>query len=239
MNPNQPISQSAGRRGAVGFSLIELLVVIAVISILAALVFPITKALNRNKIRTRINGELAQFQTAIEAYKAKRGVYPPDNPGRPLRNQLYYELLGTELSTAAAGGARFYMTLDGSARLPADPASFQSFFGPGVGGFINCTRGASGDEGVFAVNFLKGGLNPMQFATLPNELRILVASVRWPEGHPYQPVPEVRGLNPWRYVSTNPTNNPGSYDLWVDVLIDGRTNRFGNWSRDAVLVNTP
>jgi prepilin-type N-terminal cleavage/methylation domain-containing protein len=233
------LTPSRRAKPSLAFSLIELLVVIAIISILAAMVFPITKALNRSKVRTRIKGEMAQFQTAIEAYKAKVGVYPPDNPGRPARNQLYYELLGTELTTPAAGGARFYVTLDGGSRLPADPASFQSLFGPAVSGFVNSTRGASGDEGVYAVNFLKGGLQPLQFATLPNNLRLLVASVRWPEGHPYQPVPEVKGLNPWRYVSTNPTNNAGSYDLWVDVIIDGATNRFGNWTSDPVLVNTP
>lgn len=236
---NQANYTETMRRRRAGFSLIELLVVIAVISILAALVFPITKALNRNKVRTRIKGEMAQFETAIAAYKAKVGVYPPDNPGKPLLNQLYYELVGTELTSPAAGGARFYVTLDGSSRLPADPSAFQAFYGPAVSGFVNSTRGASGDEGVYAVNFLKGGLQPLQVGTLPNNLRLLVASVRWPEGHPYQPLPEVKGLNPWRYVSSNPTNNPGSFDLWVDVIIDGKTNRFGNWSRDPVLVNSP
>ena len=46
-------------------------------------------------------------------------------------------------------------------------------------------------------------------------------------------------LNPWRYNSSSPTNNPNSYDLWVDVLIGGKTNRFSNWSRQPTIVNTP
>jgi hypothetical protein len=33
-------------------------------------------------------------------------------------------------------------------------------------------------------------------------------------------------------VSTNPTNNPGSFDLWIDVLYGGKTNRISNWSKD-------
>jgi len=45
------------------------------------------------------------------------------------------------------------------------------------------------------------------------------------------PVPTNPGLNPWRYVSTNPTNNPGRYDLWAE-LPSGRGGNvliIGNW----------
>lgn len=31
------------------------------------------------------------------------------------------------------------------------------------------------------------------------------------------PIPSNPGLNPWRYVSTNPTNNPNSFDLWAEI----------------------
>jgi hypothetical protein len=37
-------------------------------------------------------------------------------------------------------------------------------------------------------------------------------------------------INPFRYVSSNPTNNPSSFDLWVDVVVGGKTNRISNWS---------
>jgi hypothetical protein len=37
-------------------------------------------------------------------------------------------------------------------------------------------------------------------------------------------------LNPWRYNSSHPTNNTGGYDLWVDLVIRGKTNRVCNWS---------
>src|SRR5437016_13796989 len=63
------------------FTLIELLVVIAVIAILAALIIPITAAVNRAKVLSRSRGELANIETAIEDYKATRGFYPPDTPG--------------------------------------------------------------------------------------------------------------------------------------------------------------
>ena len=43
-------------------------------------------------------------------------------------------------------------------------------------------------------------------------------------------------VNTIRYVSSNPTNNPNSYDLWVDVLIGGKTNRISNWNKDSEIV---
>src|SRR5882724_7919040 len=65
------------------FTLIELLVVIAIISILAAMIIPIGKAVNRTKIRSKARGELAAVEIAIENYKTKMGHYPPDNPDNP------------------------------------------------------------------------------------------------------------------------------------------------------------
>ena len=49
-------------------------------AILAALIFPVTAAVNKNKIRSRAKAELNQIVTGIESYKTKLGHYPPDNP---------------------------------------------------------------------------------------------------------------------------------------------------------------
>jgi prepilin-type N-terminal cleavage/methylation domain-containing protein len=234
-----PTSTSLPPHRTPAFTLIELLVVIAVISILASMMFPIGKALNRIKMKGRAKAEMTQIETAIQSYKAKLGTFPPDNPATPVINQLYYELSGTTV-TNTGGNAKFYLTLDGNSQLSADTATFQSYFGSRVTGFMNTTRGA-GDEGVFAVNFLKGSLRPDQVAILPSGAKVLVTTLRWPEGQAYHPVSGTgfKTVNPWRYNSSNPTNNPGSYDLWVDVIIDGKTNRFGNWSKEPVLVSKP
>src|SRR5262245_727975 len=149
----------------VAFTLIELLVVIAVISILAALIFPVTGAVNRNKIRSRARTELSQIEMAIENYKTALGHYPPDNPTYKTTNQLYYELLGTTLTN------QVYTTLDGSASI--SQANLSSVFGfdasgkANVGGFVNCTKGAGGDEGPVAKAFLQG-LKPLQVGNLTN-----------------------------------------------------------------------
>src|SRR5215468_7634745 len=78
------------------FTLIELLVVIAIMSVLAALIIPVTSAVNRHKLRSRTRAEMRSIETAIEDYKTKKGYYPPDNPNSGIfLNQLYYELSGT------------------------------------------------------------------------------------------------------------------------------------------------
>jgi len=220
------------------FTLVEMLVVIAVMSILAAMIFPVTGAVKRRATIARAQAELAQIETAIDRYKAKYGFYPPDNRGNPAINQLYFELLGTVLVNI--GNVDFYETLDGATKARAD--TLTTTFGPGVAGFINCTRGrGGGDEGTSAVNFLPG-LKPTQVAELKEgdpSIKLLVCSINWPQDHPYQPVQSHIGINPWRYVSSSPTNNPGSYDLWVDLFIRGKTNRISNWSRQPQIVAIP
>jgi len=232
---------STARRRWCGFTLIELLVVIAIIALLAAMVFPITRALNRTKLRTRARGELAQLETAIEAYKTKVGVYPPDNFNATARtvtpwiNQLYFELLGTTAILNPQGQPTRYRTLDGNTEIT--PVQANTWFH--TEGFMNSTKG-SGDDGPIAINFFKG-LNANQVAVPPgaDSPKFIVSSVPWPTDNNFQPLGFGSGLNPWRYNSSAPTNNPGSYDLWLDFVVDGKTNRIGNWSKEPLVVNTP
>ena len=228
------IAKANRRRAGGGFTLIELLVVIAIIGILAALIFPAAGAIKKRVIISRTQTELDQVVVAIDLYKERIGSYPPDNPvligpGRYnyATNQLYYELVGTRLNAIGA----IYEALEGNDQLSA--ANLTASFGAGVSGFVNCTK-AGGDEGIAARNFLKA-LKPAQTGWVTNggiPLRLLTCSVTWPNG-PFQTI------NPWRYNSSNPTNSPGSYDLWVDVIIAGKTNRIGNWRRQPLPVGAP
>jgi prepilin-type N-terminal cleavage/methylation domain-containing protein len=222
--PNPTQCDGAKARLA-GFTLIELLVVIAVMSILAAMLIPISGAVSRSRTRAKARTELEQVATGIELYKTKLGHYPPDNPGNPATNQLYFELLGTTFTNG------IYTTLDGSAVVRATSLStvFPSIPPvPGIGGIVNSSQGTTGDEGRSASAFLPG-LKPAQMATINtsggNQVRVLISSVPAPLNH----------LNTFCYVSSNPTNNPNSYDLWVDVLINGATNRISNWSKDVII----
>jgi len=219
------------------FTLIELLVVIAVISLLASMIFPVTRAVARNKTRNRARVEMARIQAAVESYKAKLGHYPPDST-RPGTNQLFYELVGT---TATGGNKNTFTTLDGSSTLASSTIS-AAF---GVGGFVNSTQGAGSDEAAPALAFLTG-LKPDQTALIPGaggSYKILIGSP-WkklpalPNVDPkftVDPIPVAPGVNPWRYrchtdVNHPTLNNPDSYDLWLDVNIGGTVFRISNWS---------
>ncbi len=226
--------------GGRAFTLIELLVVIAIISILAALIFPVTGALNRKKMVSKARTELNLVRMAIDNYNTKLGHYPPDNPNVPALNQLYFELLGTTNAGTAVNPE--FVTLDGSARIRQ--GNFAGAFGPGVQGFANRSATTGGDDARMAQRFLSD-LKPAQVASFdPTKdpdlanVKLLICSVpSWYKVTPRSLLPA--NANPFRYNSSNPTNNPNSYDLWVDLLIAGKTNRISNWSTEPIIVATP
>ncbi len=206
------------------FSLIDLLVVIAIIGVLAALTLGVLGPLKVKQQISVTQGELAQMQAAMERYKSTRGVYPPDNPGNPVINQLYYELMGTTYDPAN----KVFKTLDGSASINA--ADVSTMFG--VAGFMNC---AMKDGDPPARSYLSD-LRPGQIGTCTIKgvtAKLLVGSVGWPANVSSPPVPAQPDINPWRYVSSKPVNNIGSYDLWMDLAIRGKMYRISNWSRNA------
>jgi prepilin-type N-terminal cleavage/methylation domain-containing protein len=219
-------SQASAARRA--FTLIELLVVIAIIAVLAGLVLAVTPHIWVRMTLSRARAEGGQIQMAIEAYKSKLGYYPPDNANRAnaAYNQLYYELNGTYLSTNA--GLTYYTTSDGKTSIERLPVNrVRNCFG--VDGFANSSPNrVSTDAGAAASNLLREGLKPGQIGLLPVPGASTITCLIYSGAPGASPFVDV---NPWRYISSNPTNNAGSYDLWVDIVVGGVTNRISNWSK--------
>ena len=213
------------------FTLVELLIVIAIIGILASLTFPVLGSVKRHQNIQNAQAAMGQLETALNAYKDAFGFYPPDNPANPMVSQLYYELEGT-----TNNGAN-YVTLDGSASIPT--ASVLPIFN--VGGFVNCSKPGSGEESAGAKNFIQG-LKPNQTATISpggGTITTFVTSVGGPDAT-YNPLgmPGKAGINPWRYKSSGTlTNNPGAYELWVQLSIAGKKYLVCNWNRQPQINN--
>ena len=209
-----------------GFTLIELLVVISIIAILAGLAFPLLRTVKKTQYIKHATGEMHQLEAAIESYKSAHGFYPPSNPGNPLTNQLYYELIGT---TNTVTSPQTFRTLDGEQTLKA--TDLTAAFG-GVSGLANCSRHDADAESVPAKNFLgeikSGQTQSLQASGWPEPVTLLVTSVNGPDRE-YQPIPGKQDFNPWRYVSPG-VKNPNSYDLWVQIRINGETYLICNWN---------
>ena len=224
-----------------GFTLVELLTVISIIGVLVAFTIPVLRGIKINQYRNNARAEMNQLETAIERYKAAYGFYPPDNQlssGTPLVNQLYFELLGT---TATNNGSTVsYQSLD-DPTIKLTSSDVSTIFG--VSGFMNCTRPGSAEDTRPAQDFLpnlrSAQISPSMTNREPDGFKILISAVGGPDTT-YNPLGlnGAGGINPWRYNSSNPTNNPGAYDLWIQLSINGRTNLICNWSKSVQLDRT-
>ena len=201
------------------FTLIELLVVISIIGVLAGLTVGLTGIATRKSKEARIQTEKTKLINAIENYKSAVGSYPPDHPGFPGRNQLFYELSGTIFTNNG------FMTPNGQGLIPA--SSLQSLFG--VSGFANSARVESDLK--FKEEFKA---SQVQRISQNPAIDVLAVPVKGPAWWAI-PVGSVT-VNPWLYVSTNPTNNADRYDLWTEAVVGGKVVRFSNWERDPVVV---
>jgi len=209
------------------FTLIEMLTVMAVIAVLAAILLPVFGGIKRSGTIKKTRAQLGKVVMAIEAYKAQHGHYPPDNPDNFAVNQLLYELAGT---TNVTGG--IFLTEGGQGIT-----NMTSFFGNKVSGFVNISQGG-GDEAQRARNYLIG-LKPDQYLEVVNLTgvgTVLGVADKGPFMLNEPPSGSGRSINPWCYDASGPTNNPGHFDLWVDIIIGGKTNRISNWSEKPQIV---
>jgi len=224
------------------FTLIELLVVISIMGVLAGFTIPVLAKIKEAQYKKVARAELERLQTALENYKAQYGTYPPSNQNlnntytsqgmdRSQFSQLYYELSGVSHNVNVAPPT--FTTLDGSSTI-TEANYFTAYH---VGGVANSSKG-SGEDSSNAKNFLSGlKANQIYDQVTNSGVRTveIITSVGGPDAA-YKPL-LASGLNPFRYVFPG-VNNPNSYDLWVQLVIKGRTNLICNWNKQ-VQINSP
>ena len=173
------------------------------------------------KVLEDIRTQRAKLVSALEAYKVKFGTYPPDHiVGRsPLvvdavTNTLLYELAGVTLDSTNN-------TLTVGRLERADAGFVKGFFH--CDGFTNCAASEDKLERFLPV----ADLTVLQLHDDPD-----VYSLGFPL---YSEEIDLKAMyqmqvSSWRYVSTSPTNNPKTYDLWIELKASNRTMIIGNWN---------
>jgi len=217
-------------RGRAAFTLIELLVVIAIIGVIAGMVLTVMGGVKKTEYINTATAELKQIESALETYKTQYGAYPPSNqstPNNPYLSPLYFELAGVRLTNST------YVPLDGATNITA--ANYKSAFG--IDSPVNCAKSGDDGEASKARSFLTGlSQNRIgDYSPMITGVRLLITSSRGPDQN-YQPV-GVENINPFRYEYPG-TNNPNSYDLWVQLSIGGKKYLICNWN-GSVQVNNP
>jgi hypothetical protein len=209
----------------------EVLAVLVTIAAVAALAYACFNFISSKILEARVRAAIPRVceeirkerQTiikAIGAYKEQFGVYPPDHVLSrqpvlvdPITNTLFYELSGV-----------VYNPTNKSFELEG----LESAEGEYVKHFFQCdglTNSAL--KGHDVKHFLeRGSVTPRQLHDDPDVFVLgffmtdqsLRPEVRW----------EI-DVGSWRYVSTSPTNNPGKFDLWIDVQTKNQKVTVGNW----------
>jgi prepilin-type N-terminal cleavage/methylation domain-containing protein len=230
-----------------GFTLIELLVVIAIVAILAALVVGGASVGIAVSHRSRAQAEHSSMSAAIDAYKQKRGYYPPCNVSNTsagsvvftTHSSLFYELTGV-ITTNQGSSQIFHSpltqeTLTQPANGAGGATTVEGLFG--TGGINNSSPDPTEIQNFYPAmkNYQHGAL--YQSDGSGPTYTLMMVSIHGPMDFPNT---SSQIYNFWHYVSSQnaaPAHNKNTYDLWVDIVIRGKTNRISNWSSQPEVVN--
>ena len=172
------------------------------------------------KVCAGIRDQRRVLVNAIEAYKTQFGFYPPDHvvSRQPLvvdaiTNTLLYELAGVTYDPTNKEFQVGHLER-------ADAKYVKEFFQ--CDGFKNCAENSNEVK-----HFLPDENPPVR--QLHDDPDVFALSFPlYSEAVDPQVMWEFQ-VSSWRYISSNPTNNAGKFDLWIELKTKNQTVTIGNW----------
>ena len=131
----------------------------------------------------------------------------------PVKNPLFYELVGVTYNPEKK-------TFESPGMESADAKYVKEFFH--CDGFRN--DAAKGEQ---VKRFLT--VDPLPAHQLHDDPDVFAIGFDELYHEEFIPVVWEIETSPWRYVSSAPTNNPGKFDLWIELKTKNRTLTIGNW----------
>ena len=205
--------------------------VIVIVAVLAGLGYGAYQIIAARLLEARVSAAMPRLYAkvreqrgtlvrAIEAYQARFGIYPPDHVLSrqpvvvdPVTNTLLYELVGAIYNPTNK-------LLSVAGLEPAEAAYVREFFQ--IAAFRNCAESQGGLQ-----HFLPAENVPTRLLHDDPDVFVLGCTA-WPEEVEPEVVWQI-DVSSWRYASSAPTNNPGRFDLWIEVKANGQKATIGNW----------
>jgi hypothetical protein len=167
-----------------------------------------------------IRKERDEIVSAIDAYKTHFGFYPPDTVINrnlvqvdAISNRLAYELIGFVYNPTN----RLYQ----AGRLEPAEAKF-------VNEFFHCDGFKNSSQREDQVKHFLPADNKY-LSQLHDDPDVFALGFQMMyEGITQELANEIE-ISSWRYVCSAPTNNPGKYDLWLDLRAGRQNITIGNW----------
>ena len=153
----------------------------------------------------------------IESYKTHFGYYPPmfttSGPTRGIINPLAYELLGVRFNTNTA---QFYIPVTKDGLSIGEAKKYLN-----TQSFSNCVTFPA-----IATNFLAN--RALSVSPMTREADLFGVALSYTEFTPEEFWTDY-DLSPWRYATNPAEHNPGKFDLWVEIGVNGKHFTIGNW----------
>lgn len=217
---------------ASGFTLIELLTVISIIALMAGIAVGVGGLAKSKSRQARMNGEHQRLVTAIDAYKAEMGFYPPDHAELAIltaltatnrtrlagMNPLFYELSGAVFENNQFTTVNKEETITTTDLM----AAF------GAKGISNSAR-QKRDVPYKGISFKPSDYREVEGTW--TDVEILAAPVDGPNNALFKRKGGAPGgINAWLYDCSSPfRHNPDTYDLWCEYTLGNKTVTVGNW----------